>query len=67
MQQMNGGRDYDSDFATRMHGSGVFADLLGARFALACRQHGLVRTRELQLDSSRFVPPRKVAAQGELF
>ncbi|MEO8778387.1 MAG: PA0069 family radical SAM protein [Rhodanobacter sp.] len=67
LQQMNGGRDYDSDFATRMHGSGVFADLLRARFELACRKHGLVRTRELQLDSSRFVAPRKTSAQGELF
>ncbi|KZC40664.1 MULTISPECIES: PA0069 family radical SAM protein [Rhodanobacter] len=67
VQQMNGGRDYDSDFRTRMRGQGVFADLLRKRFELACRKHGLGRARELQLDTSRFVPPRKPSPQGELF
>ncbi len=67
VQQMNGGRDYDSDFSTRMHGQGVFADLLRTRFEVACRKHGLHRARELALDTSRFVPPRKASPQGELF
>ncbi len=67
LQQMNGGRDYDSNFATRMHGSGVFADLLRKRFELACRKHGFHRVRELGLDTSRFVPPRQASPQGELF
>ncbi|EIL97177.1 DNA repair photolyase [Rhodanobacter thiooxydans] len=67
VQQMNGGRDYDSDFRTRMRGQGVFADLLRKRFELACRRHGYGRARELQLDTSRFVPPPKVSPQGELF
>ena len=67
VQQMNGGRDYDSDFATRMHGQGVFADLLRRRFELARRTHGYGRVRELALDSSRFVPPRPASPQGELF
>jgi hypothetical protein len=64
---MNKGRDYDSDFATRMRGSGVFADLLRRRFEVACRQHHFGRARELVLDASRFVPPRKASPQGELF
>ena len=67
VQQMNGGRDYDSDFRTRMRGQGVFADLLRKRFELACRRHGFGRARELILDTSRFVPPRKASPQGELF
>jgi DNA repair photolyase len=67
VQQMNGGRDYDSDFSTRMHGQGVFADLLRRRFEIACRRHDLNRARGLALDTSRFVPPRKASAQGELF
>jgi DNA repair photolyase len=67
VQQMNGGLDYDSNFATRMRGRGVFADLLRRRFDLACRRHGLDRARELVLDVSRFVPPRKASPQGELF
>ncbi|MDE2086072.1 MAG: PA0069 family radical SAM protein [Xanthomonadaceae bacterium] len=67
VQQMNGGRDYDSNFATRMRGQGVFAELLRKRFEVACRRHGFGRARELRLDASRFVPPRKPSPQGELF
>jgi DNA repair photolyase len=67
VQQMNNGRDYDNNFATRMRGQGVFAELLRRRFELACRRHGFGRTRELRLDTSRFVPPRKSSPQGELF
>lgn len=67
VRQMNGGRDYDSDFRTRMRGQGVFADLLRRRFEVACRKHGFVRARELTLDTSRFVPPREPSSQGELF
>jgi hypothetical protein len=32
IQEMRGGKDYDADFATRMKGSGVWADLIGQRF-----------------------------------
>jgi DNA repair photolyase len=67
IQQMNGGRDYDSDFRTRMRGQGVFAQLLRRRFEVACRRHGYGRARELALDASRFVPPRKASPQGVLF
>jgi DNA repair photolyase len=67
VQQMNDGRDYDSDFATRMRGQGVFAELLRRRFDIACRRHGFGRARELKLDTSRFVQPRKPSPQGELF
>jgi len=67
VQQMNGGRDYDSDFATRMRGQGVFAELLRRRFDLASRRHSYGRARELKLDTSRFVPPRKPSPQGDLF
>ena len=67
VQQMNGGRDYDSDFSTRMRGQGVFADLLRRRFDIASRRHGYARSRELVLDTSRFVPPRTSSPQGDLF
>ncbi len=67
VQQMNGGLDYDSNFATRMHGKGVFAQLLRRRFDVACRKHGFSRARDLVLDSSRFVPPREASPQGDLF
>lgn len=67
IRQMHHGRDYDPDFRTRMRGSGVFADLLRRRFAVACRKHGFARSRESRLDTTRFVPPRKPSPQGELF
>jgi DNA repair photolyase len=67
VRQMNGGRDYDSDFRTRMRGQGVFADLLRKRFEIACRRYGYGRARELRLDTSLFVPPREASPQGELF
>ncbi len=41
--------------------------LLRKRFEIACRRHGFGRARELRLDASRFVPPRKPSPQGELF
>ncbi|HXE65539.1 MAG TPA: PA0069 family radical SAM protein [Rhodanobacteraceae bacterium] len=67
VQQMNGGRDYDSDFRTRMRGQGPFSDLLRRRFEVACRKHGFHRARNLQLDCTRFTPPCKPSPQGELF
>jgi DNA repair photolyase len=67
VQQMHGGRDYDSDFTTRMRGQGVFAELIRRRFDVACRKHGFGRARELWLDTSRFVAPRKPSPQGQLF
>ncbi|HEX7339461.1 MAG TPA: PA0069 family radical SAM protein [Rhodanobacteraceae bacterium] len=67
IRQMHHGRDYDADFRTRMHGDGPFAAIVRRRFDVACRQHGLARTREPALDVTRFVPPRVPSPQGELF
>ena len=59
VQQMRGGRDYDSTFGTRMRGGGEFAALIEKRFAIACRRLGLNRGRREHhgLDVSRFRPP----------
>ena len=38
IQDMRGGKDYDSDFATRMKGSGPWAELIGQRFQKASRR-----------------------------
>lgn len=67
VQQLNGGKEYDSHFATRMRGQGVFAQLLQRRFEVACRRHGFGRAHALQLDTSHFIPPRAASPQGELF
>jgi DNA repair photolyase len=67
IQQMNGGKDYDSNFATRMRGQGVFADIIRKRVQIATRKAGLDRAWDTVLDVSRFVPPRIASPQGELF
>ena len=65
LQQMRGGKDYDSGFGTRMRGEGPFAQLIAQRFARAYRR--LQFGRLPPLDSSRFVAPRKPSPQGDLF
>ena len=67
IQQMNGGKDYDSNFATRMRGQGVFADIIRKRVQVATRKAGLDRAWDTVLDTSAFVPPRIASPQGELF
>ncbi|MEO7940029.1 MAG: PA0069 family radical SAM protein [Burkholderiaceae bacterium] len=53
IREMRGGRDYDADFATRMQGQGVWAQLLAQRFGKACARSGLNRERRA-LDVSLF-------------
>ncbi|MGH8032644.1 MAG: PA0069 family radical SAM protein [Luteimonas sp.] len=70
IQQMRGGRDYDSAFGTRMRGEGPFADLIAMRFAKAYRRCGYGRLPAL--DASGFVAPATApapgaAVQGDLF
>jgi DNA repair photolyase len=65
VQQMRGGKDYDSAFGKRMRGEGPFAQLLQQRFAKAYARIGFGRLSPL--DSSRFTPPRPLSPQGELF
>ncbi len=61
LREMRGGQDYNSDFATRMHGSGLWADLIRQRFHKACARHGLNRART-ELDLLQFRPG---LAQGQ--
>jgi DNA repair photolyase len=65
IRDMRGGKDYDGDFATRMRGQGIWADLIHQRFEKACRRLGLNRERHT-LDSSLFRPPG-AAGQMALF
>ena len=56
VREMRGGRDYDSRFGVRMKGEGTWAELLGQRFARACKRLGMNRAREgLRMD--QFRPP----------
>ena len=67
VRQMRGGRDYNSDFRTRMHGEGEFARLLARRFDVACRKFGYGRRGAWSLDCTRFTPSRTPSPQGQLF
>lgn len=65
VQDLRGGKDYDADFATRMKGQGIWADLIRQRFVKTCDRLGFNRERE-PLDTSRF-RPAALRGQGDLF
>lgn len=65
IQQMRGGKDYDSNFGTRMRGEGPYAQLIAQRFAKAHRRLGF--DAPPALDTRQFKAPRKPSPQGELF
>jgi DNA repair photolyase len=54
VRDMRGGKDYDSSFAHRMKGEGLWADLLKQRFAKATRRLGLNARQHGILDMSQF-------------
>ena len=58
VQQARGGRDNDPRFGKRMRGTGAWAEMLRARFALTTRRLGLNAERGPELDTDRFCPPR---------
>lgn len=57
VHSIRGGRDNDPQFGSRMRGSGVDAQLLGQRFAVALRRLGLERRIGFELDTSLFQRP----------
>ena len=68
VQQMRGGKDYDSAWGTRMRGEGPFADLIAMRFAKAYKRIGFGRLPTM--DCSKFLPPlppKPESPQGTLF
>ena len=65
IHDLRGGKDYDADFATRMKGQGLWADLLKQRFEKTCRRLGLNRQRT-ELYLSQFRPPGTIG-QASLF
>jgi DNA repair photolyase len=60
IQATRGGKDYDADFATRMKGSGLFAELLAKRFAIALNRYGLQKMPRAW-DVSQFPVPKPAA------
>jgi DNA repair photolyase len=67
INQSRGGKDYSSEFGTRMVGTGVFAELLRKRFDLAKRKFGFDDTqRRPALRTDLFRPPDSNPAQMTL-
>ena len=62
VRSVRNGRDNDPSFFARMKPSGTWADLLRARFRIACGRLDLNRA-ELRLDCGQFRPP---ATDGQL-
>ena len=65
IRDMRGGKDYDSEYGSRIRGTGVYAELLKNRFAQAAKKFGLNRQRQ-KLDTSQFVAPNN-SGQQDLF
>jgi DNA repair photolyase len=63
--QRGAGKTYNSDYVSRMKGSGLWADLLRQRFAATCRKLGLNRER-VELDLAQF-RPGLLQGQASLF
>jgi DNA repair photolyase len=66
VRSMRGGKDYDSNWGTRMKGTGPYAQLIAQRFAIATKRLGLNQTR-VELDSSKFQRPAQTGDQLALF
>ncbi len=65
VRQTHGGRAYDATWGRRMKGTGPYAEMIGQRFRLACRQRGLAK-RDTTLDTTLFRPPPRAGDQLSL-
>ena len=65
LSQSRNGRANDSQFGTRMTGTGVHAKLLSQRFRLACKKMGLAQADpgEFRLNVDGFSHPAQVGDQ----
>jgi DNA repair photolyase len=64
IRSIRDGKDYDPSFFTRMKPSGTWADLIRARFKIACGRLGINPPgRDMKLDSAQF---RRPGAGGQL-
>jgi DNA repair photolyase len=66
IQDMRGGKDYDSTFGTRMTGKGPIAWMIGRRFEVACERLGL-NVKSAPITTEHFRPPQPASAQLDLF
>ena len=66
IRDMRGGRDYDSQWGTRMKGTGPLAWMIGRRFEVACEKLGLNKRRS-KLTTDHFARPKRGGQQLGLF
>jgi DNA repair photolyase len=66
IRDMRGGRDYDSQWGTRMKGTGPMAWMIGRRFEIACEKLGLNK-RRAKLTTDHFEKPKGGGQQLSLF
>ena len=66
IRDMRGGRDYDSQWGTRMKGTGPMAWMIGRRFEIACTRLGLNK-RRAKLTLDHFIKPAGAGQQLNLF
>lgn len=66
VRELHGGRDYDPDFATRMRGQGLWAELIHRRANVARQRLGLGAGLP-PLRSDLFQPPPRTGDQLSLF
>ncbi len=66
IRNMRGGKDYDSQWGTRMTGTGPLAWMIGRRFDIACDKLGLNKKR-VKLSTDHFVRPNRDGNQLTLF
>jgi len=64
IEDMRGGHRNDPRFGSRMRGTGIWADLLRQRHAVAVRKLGLNLTRP-QLDCGQFIAPSPMPASAD--
>ncbi len=66
IRDIRGGKLNDSNFGSRMRGTGPYAEQIRRRFHLACKRFGVSRTFP-ELDTTKFTPPPCDRAQMSLF
>ncbi|HEY3638326.1 MAG TPA: PA0069 family radical SAM protein [Rhizomicrobium sp.] len=65
IRQMRGGKDYDSQWHTRMKGTGPYAEMIARRFHMAVRRLGLNQGRS-PLSTDKFRRPPRAGDQLRL-
>ena len=67
IKQSCDGKAYQSEFGTRMRGTGPYAEMLRIRYEAACHRLGLNRRRDgWRLDCTQFRVPAKVKETAQL-